>query len=187
MSEKDKVTVTHSSSYRLLHPMHTVLVSCVGKNEKPNIITLAWAMPASINPPLVVLSIASQRHSYNLIEETKEFVVNLPTMTYLKDTLFCGRRSGKTHDKFEETNFTPLPAKKVKPPIIQECIAHLECKLRDTIVTGDHTLFVGEVVKAYADRGVFDKKYDLERAKMVYHLGGDDFAALDPEIFSPDI
>jgi flavin reductase (DIM6/NTAB) family NADH-FMN oxidoreductase RutF len=73
--------------------MHTVLVSCVGKRGRPNIITLAWAMPTSINPPLVAVSIALRRHSYLLIEKTKEFVVNIPTMDILNETLFCGRKA----------------------------------------------------------------------------------------------
>ena len=84
MTEKVKVNV--SSAYQLLHPMHTVLVSCIDKSGKPNIITLAWAMPTSINPPLVAVSIAPRRHSHTLIEETKEFVVNIPTIEILKET-----------------------------------------------------------------------------------------------------
>jgi len=95
MSEKDEVNINPSSTYKLLHPMHTVLVSCVGEDGKPNIITLAWAMPTSVNPPLVAISIRPERHSYAVMEESKEFVVNIPTMKILKETLFCGRRSGR--------------------------------------------------------------------------------------------
>jgi len=184
-SEKTRISL--SSSYRLLHPMHTVLVSCVGQNEKPNIITLAWAMPTSINPPLVAISIAPRRHSHALIEDAKEFVVNIPTMKILKETLFCGRRSGRNYDKFKETGLTPLPAKNVKPPIIKECIAHLECKLHSQFSTGDHTIFIGKIVEAYADKEVFTNKYDLEKAKMIFHLGGNDFATLDPKVFMPKL
>lgn len=184
-SEKTRISL--SSSYRLLHPMHTVLVSCVGQNEKPNIITLAWAMPTSINPPLVAISIAPRRHSHALIEDAKEFVVNIPTMKILKETLFCGRRSGKNYDKFKEASLTPLPAKKVKPPIIKECVAHLECKLHSQFEAGDHTIFVGEIVKAYANKEAFTNKYDLEKARMIFHLGGNDFATLEPKVFTPKL
>jgi len=187
VSKIEKVAVSLSSAYRLLHPMHTVLVSCVGKNGESNIITLAWAMPTSINPPLVAISIAPKRHSHTLIEETKEFVVNIPTMKKLKETLFCGRRSGRNHAKFKEANLTPLPAKKVKPPIIKECAAHLECKLHSQFTTGDHTVFVGEIVEAYVDQGVFTDRYDLEKAKMIFHLGGNNFATLKPEVFTPKL
>ena len=175
MSKKEELDVSPFSAYKLLHPMHTVLVSCVGEDEKPNIITLAWAMPTSINPPLVAISIAPKRHSHKLIGQTREFVVNIPTMKILKETLFCGRRSGRNYDKFKEAGLTPSPARKVKPPIIKECVAHLECKLHSQFSTGDHTVFVGEIVEAYADRGVFTGKYELEKAKMIFHLGGNDF------------
>ncbi|MEM3766596.1 MAG: flavin reductase family protein, partial [Candidatus Bathyarchaeia archaeon] len=186
--EKDVVSVGLSNAYRLVHPMHTVLVSCVGKEGNPNIITLAWAMPTSINPPLIAVSIAPGRHSHSLIEETGEFVVNIPTMDILKATLYCGRVSGRSHNKFKETGLTPLPAKKVKPPIIKECIAHLECKLHSRFPTGDHTIFVGEVVEAYADRDCFSEAgYNLEKAKMIFHIGGNEFATLEPKIFTAKI
>ena len=180
-----KAEVAVSTAYGLLHPMHTVLVSCVGKTGKPNIITLAWAIPASITPPLVAVSIAPKRHSHTLIQATKEFVVNIPTMNILRETLFCGRHSGRDHDKFREAHLTPLPAKSVKPPIIKECVAHLECKLHSQLTLGDHTMFVGEVVEAYADKDVFTDKYDLRKAKMIFHLGGNDFATLEPKILTP--
>ncbi len=167
--------------------MHTVLVSCVGKDRKPNIITLAWAMPTSSNPPLIAVSIAPKRHSHTLINETKEFVVNIPSMKMLRETLFCGRRSGRNRDKFKEANLTPLQAKKVKPPIIKECVAHLECNLHSQFTIGDHTIFVGKIVEAYANKGVFTDKYNLEKARMIFHLGGNDFATLDPKVFTPQL
>jgi len=187
MPEKEMNDVALSSASRLLHPMHTVLVSCKGKTGKPNIITLAWAMPTSVKPPLVAISLRPKRHSYKLIEKTKEFVVNIPTMDILKATLFCGRRSGKTHDKFKETGLTPLPARKVKPPIIKECVAHVECKLHSQYTTGDHTIFVGEIVDAYADKGVFTKEYKLKKARMIFHLGGDEFATLKLKVYRPKL
>jgi len=185
--ETAKSNVNLSSAYRLLHPMHTVLVSCIGKTGKPNIITLAWAMPTSINPPLVAISISPKRFSHTLIEESKEFVVNIPTMNILKETLFCGRKSGRDHDKFKEAGLTPLPAKKVKVPIIKECIAHLECKLHSQFTTGDHTIFVGEIVEAYADKEAFTEEYNLEKVKMIFHLGANEFATLENKIFIPQV
>ena len=183
MTEKRLVDIEYA--LRLVHPMHTVLVSCAGKKGEANIITLAWAMPTSISPPLIAISISPRRHSHSLIEETREFVVNIPTMTILKETLVCGRISGKNHDKFKETGLTPTPSKNVKPPAIEECIAHLECELHSKLTTGDHTIFVGKVVQAYANKETFKEEYDLEKAKMIFHLGGNDFATLDPKVFAP--
>jgi flavin reductase (DIM6/NTAB) family NADH-FMN oxidoreductase RutF len=187
-AEKTLLDVKVSSGYRLLHPMHTVLVSCVGKDGKPNIMTVAWVMPVSLNPPLLAVSIAPKRFSHKLIEENGEFVVNIPTVEILRETLFCGRSSGWEHEKFKEAGLTPMPSRKVKPPIIKECIAHLECKLYSKFTAGDHTIFVGEIVEAYADRRFFTGEgYNLERARMIFHLGGDEFATLEPKIFRPEI
>jgi flavin reductase (DIM6/NTAB) family NADH-FMN oxidoreductase RutF len=185
MNEKEVIAVSPPNALRLLHPMHTVLVSCVGKSGKPNIITLAWAMPTSINPPLVAVSIAPRRYSHSLIEETSEFVVNIPTIEILNETFMCGKISGRDHDKFKEAHLTPLPAMKVKPPIIKECIAHLECKLQSQFTTGDHTIFVGEIVEAYANKETFDGVYKLEKAKMIFHLGGNEFATLKLKAIRP--
>ena len=185
--ETGKVEVPLSSSYRLLHPRLVVLVSCVDKAGKTNIITLAWSMPVSISPPIVAMSIAPKRYSHQLIEETKEFVVNIPTMDIVRETLFCGRRSGRTYDKFKETKLTPLPAKIVKPPIIKECVAHLECRLDQQITAGDHTLFTGRVLTAYANKGVFDEKFDVKKVNTIYHMGGDDFVTITPKIVSPPL
>ena len=183
MSEKTKVNF--SSAYRLMHPMHTVLVSCVGKTGEQNILPIAWAMPASHDPELVAISVSPKRHSHKLIEETGEFVVNVPTVDLIMETVGCGRTSGKNHDKFSETGLTPLPARKVKAPIIKECIAHLECKLHSQFKTGDHTVFVGEIIEAYANKGVFTDKYDIDKARMLFHLGGNVFATLDPKVYKP--
>jgi len=180
-----KVEVDFELAYRLLHPRHTVLVTCVNKAGKANIITLAWSMPTSINPPMVVLSIAPKRFSHGLIEETGEFVINVPTMRRVRQTLFCGRISGVECDKFKETRLTATPAKKVRAPIIKECVAHLECKLVQTIPTGDHTLFVGEVVAAYVNRGVFNKTFNVEKVKPVFHMGGDSFVTISTKVVTP--
>jgi flavin reductase (DIM6/NTAB) family NADH-FMN oxidoreductase RutF len=188
MAKKETVDINPSSASRLIHPMHTALITCVGKTGKPNIITLAWVMPTSINPPLVAISVRPERHSYCLIEETKEFVINIPTMEILKETLFCGRNSGKDHDKFKETRLTKSRSKKVKPPIIKECVAHLECKLHSQFKTGDHTIFVGEIIEAYANKEALkEDKYDLKKAKMIFHSGGNNFVTLNPKVFTPKL
>jgi flavin reductase (DIM6/NTAB) family NADH-FMN oxidoreductase RutF len=172
---EDKITIELSFAYRLLHPMHTVLVTCVGKKGKLNIIPLAWAMPTSHSPPLVAISISPKRYSHALIEKTKEFVINIPTVKIVNETLACGNTSGRDHDKFKETGLTPIPAKKVKTPIIEECLAHLECKLHNQFETGDHTVFIGEIVEAYANKDVFIGKYNKSKTQMLYHLGGNIF------------
>jgi flavin reductase (DIM6/NTAB) family NADH-FMN oxidoreductase RutF len=134
---------------------------------------------------MVAISIAPRRLSHRIIEETGEFVVNVPTMDIVKETLFCGRISGRKHDKFKEAPLTRLRAKKVCAPIIKECVAHLECKLRRKVKTGDHTLFIGEVVASRVNEGIFTDTFKIDRMKPIFHIGGDDFATLSDEVVSP--
>ncbi len=183
MSSKPEVNSQYA--YRLIHPMHTVLVSCVGNAGKPNVTTVAWAMPTSNNPPLVAISLSPQRLTHTLIEESQEFIINVPTLELLQSVYACGSFSGRSFDKFKKAGLTPIPAKKVKAPAIRECIAHLECALDSQTKTGDHTIFVGKVVAAYANVGVFTERYVLEQARMLYHAGGNNFAVLDPKIYKP--
>jgi len=183
VSEKLEVKITYA--YRLLHPMHTVLVSCVGKAGKPNVTTLAWAMPTSNDPPLVAISVSPKRHSHTLIEESQEFIINIPTLELLQSGYACGSLSGRNFEKFKKAGLTPMPAKKVKAPAIRECIAHIECTVDSQITTGDHTVFVGKIVAAYANVGNFTESYNLKTARLLYHAGGNNFAVLDPKTYKP--
>ena len=131
-----------------------VMATCVGNEGKPNIITLGMYMAISLRPPMVCIGVAPQRYSHGLIEETGEFVVNVPSIDLEEEMHYCGMKSGRDVDKFAETGLTPIPAKKVKPPLIKECFSHLECRVVQSHVCGDHTLFVGEVVATSADEDV---------------------------------
>ena len=182
-----KVEVSSGIAYRLMYPRLTILVTSVSKQGKPNIITLAWSLPTSFQPPMVAISIARRRYSHKLIAETKEFVVNIPTIEISKETLFCGRNSGKDCDKFKQTGLTPVPAKVVAPPLIQECIAHLECRVINSLVTGDHTLFIGEVIAASVNKDIFNDKYKAAKIKPIYHIGGDDFLTITPKKIRPGL
>jgi flavin reductase (DIM6/NTAB) family NADH-FMN oxidoreductase RutF len=135
-------------------PSVVVLATCVDGEGKPNIITLGMYMPLSFKPPYVCIGIAPQRYSHDLIAETGEFVINVPSIEYEEDTHFCGIKSGRNVNKFTETRFTLKPAEKVKPPLIEECFGHLECKVVQQHTCGDHTLFVGEVLKASLNEDV---------------------------------
>jgi len=181
----EKIEVESKSAWLLMHPRHTVLVTCADAAGKPNIITLAWSMVTSFNPFMVAVSVGFGRYSHDLIQKGREFVVNIPGMDIVEETLFCGRNSGRDVDKFAATGLTPLPAKHVKPPLIAECVAHLECKLVQEMTTGDHTFFAGQVVAATVNEGIFDRGFVPEKIRPILHNGGDDFVTIDPNVVSP--
>lgn len=175
-----KCEIPLSRSYRLLYPRPVVLVSCIDpESGRPNLITIAWAVPLSISPPLVGILVAPKRHSHRLIEGAGEFVINVPGIELLEKVVGCGKKSGKTHDKFRDFGLTPMPGKKVSVPAVKECAIHMECKLKEAITTGDHTLFVGEVVAAYGDENAFDGDFiNTENLKPIFQVGGDLFTTV---------
>ena len=165
---------------RLLHPRPVVLITSVGKKGKPNIMSVAWISPVSKNPPLIVISVGESHYSHRLIEETGEFVVNIPTEDLVEQVELCGRKSGRCLDKFEASGLTAKPAKTVGAPIIEECIGHLECRVVNKFSAGDHTIFVGKVLAAYADDGLFvDDLWDTSKAKILCHAGSNAYSTLE--------
>lgn len=153
----------------------TVLVSC-SHDGKRNLITLAWTSPVSADPRLVAVAVAPGRFSHDLIRESREFVVNVPSSEILPAVWECGTVSGRDVDKFESAGLTAEQAQSVKAPLVAECFAHIECRVVAAPVLGDHTLFVGEVLAASAELEAFDGHLTLrEPYHTLHHLGGRDF------------
>jgi flavin reductase (DIM6/NTAB) family NADH-FMN oxidoreductase RutF len=170
--------VSLSRFHTLLHPYVTSLVTCCGADGKPNIIAVAWLVPVSVQPPLVGMSIRPTRYSYELIQATGEFVINVAPFEIAGQALYCGRHSGRDVDKFAATRLTPGPAQLVRPPIIQECLAHLECRVVNDLPAGDHRFVIAEVLATSVRPGVLgdDELYDLASAHPLLHLGRNEFA-----------
>jgi flavin reductase (DIM6/NTAB) family NADH-FMN oxidoreductase RutF len=177
MNHKKQVPLSRAN--RLINHGPVILVTCIdpsgnGSPGKANIITLAWNMVLSMSPPMVGIALGRGRYSHELIEKSREFVVNIPSIDLLEATWGCGRVSGRKEDKFARFKLTPLPARRVAVPLIAECSGHMECLVKEAVETGDHTLFVGEVVEALADPSLFsDHWVETERGiQTIHHLGG---------------
>lgn len=137
-----------------LWPMRHYLITCGDIEGKANIIAISFCMPVSKEPPLIACAIGREAYSAELIERTQEFVVNVPPKELEPKVYYCGFHSGYEVDKFKETGLTPEPARRVQASIIAECVAWMECAVRQEVETGDKNLFVGEVLEAYADDAV---------------------------------
>jgi len=143
-------------------PMRHYLITCGQLQVKANIIAVSFCMPVSKEPPLIACAIGRSTYSCKLIQSEKEFVVNVPTKDLEAKVYYCGFHSGYQVDKFKETGLTAKPARMVKTVIIDECVAHMECRLIQVIEAGDKNLFIGEVIEAYADEAVMQKKGKAE-------------------------
>ena len=147
-------------------PLRHYLVTC-GSDGGANIIAVSFCMPVSGEPPMVGCAIGRTAYSGEIILQTGEFVINIPPQELNRQIYFCGYRSGREVDKFAETGLTPLPARHLDAPVIAECVAHMECRVVQTVDGGDKHLFMAEVLEAYADE-------DLERGlrQVEYAAGG---------------
>lgn len=131
-------------------PMRHYLITCGDIQGVSNIITISFCMPVSKDPPMLACAIGRDAYSCGLIKQTKEFIVNVPSKELKRHIYYCGFHSGKDVNKFQETGLTPQPARRLKAPIIEECVAFMECRVEQTVDTGDKRLFVGNVIEAYA-------------------------------------
>ena len=175
MSEKKEVPITHA--VRFIFPLINSLVTCVDRAGKPNIIGISlfnksWGLPCEETDPafgVYYIMVHPARYSHQLIEETGEYVINIPTGDIIEETWYCGTRSGRKFDKFKETKLTPIPAKVVKPPLIKECPVNIECKVVEKIkpMHSKYTFFFGKAVAVHADEGVWDGNIvNLEKCPM---------------------
>lgn len=161
----------------LLAPVPAVMVSCCApeKDAKPNIITVAWAGTINSEPPMVSVSVRSNRFSHQLIAKSQEFVINLVDTAHCKALDYCGVRSGKDVDKWQECGLTPMKALNMEyAPAIADCPAYLSCKVRQAIDLGSHTMFMGEIVGVQVRDDLFaeDGSLHLEKAGLVTYTHG---------------
>jgi flavin reductase (DIM6/NTAB) family NADH-FMN oxidoreductase RutF len=150
----------------LLFPCPVALITCRDDEGRDDIITLAWVGVACSDPPTIGIGIRTSRYSRELIEQSGEFVVNIPTEDQLARTDFCGMISGRDADKWDVTGFTRESARKVRAPMIRECPVNLECVVKESVELGSHRLYLGEVVDTHIDEDVLNAERRIDYAKV---------------------
>ncbi len=142
-----------------LFPIPAVMVSCKGPSGKANIVTIAWTGVMNSDPPLLYIGLRPEgRHSYGIIKESMEYVINIPGARQAKLVDYCGMVSGKDVDKFEAAGLTPVPASQVQAPLIAECPVNIECRVTQVLPLGSHDVFIGEVLAVHYNEDVLDEK-----------------------------
>lgn len=134
----------------ILFPIPIALVVC-GSGDNANIISIAWIGITGSNPPSIGISLKKNRYSLGLIRQTNEFTINIPSSSDMIKADYCGLVSGKSANKFIDTNYTRLKSHKVQAPIIKECPYNIECKVIKEVEIGDWILVIGEIVETHVD------------------------------------
>ena len=164
MREKTTLPSTWSNLWPL--PATTVMVSCVGATARPNVITLGASGIACARPPLISLAFGVKRYSLELVRETGDFAVNVPSSEQAAVTDWCGRVSGRDVDKFREGGLTAVPSERIASPWIGECPVAYECTLWRIVSCGSHDLVLGEVRCVHVDTAALNAAGDaLDPAK----------------------
>ncbi len=154
----------------MIYPLPVVMVSCGSNKGEYNIITVAWTGTICSNPAMCFVSIRPERHSYEIIKRSGDFVINLTTRKLAFATDWCGVKSGKDFDKFREMKLTPAHAHKVKSPLIAESPINIECVVKEIKPLGSHDMFLAEVMAVNVDEKHINKKnneFNLAKAEPI--------------------
>ena len=172
--KKNKADKISWKAGNMLYPLPAIMVSLTDKAGNSNIITLAWAGTICTNPPMLSVSIRPERYSYDIIKETGEFVVNLTTKELTYATDYCGVKSGRDVDKFKEMKLTKIASEKIKAVAIAESPVNIECKVREIIELGSHSLFIADVVNVRVDGKFLDEKgrFNLAKSELIAYSHG---------------
>lgn len=159
----------------MIYPLPAALISCGSNPDEYNLITLSWMGTICSNPPMCYISVRPERHSYEIIKRTGEFVINLTNEEMAFATDWCGVKSGRDYNKFAEMKLTPMKGEIVSAPIIKESPLCIECKVREIIPLGSHDMFISDVVNIQADSKYIDPATDtfkLSEAKLIAYSHG---------------
>jgi flavin reductase (DIM6/NTAB) family NADH-FMN oxidoreductase RutF len=160
----------------LIYPLPAVLVTCGTTPEEYNMLTIAWTGTICTEPPMCYISVRKERHSYDIIRRTGEFVINLTTEEMARATDWCGVRSGRNEDKWKATGLTPMANPHVSAPIIAESPLSICCRVREVKELGSHDMFIADVVGVEADDRYIDPetgKFSLDKANPIVYSHGE--------------
>jgi len=161
-----------SRVYGLLEPGPVVMITTAGR-ERPNIMTMSWHTMMEFEPPTIGCVISNRNYTFDILEETRECVINIPTVELAEKVVAVGNASGRKVDKFAAFGLTPMAASRVKAPLIDECYVNLECRVIDTEMVAPYSFFVLEVVKAWIDASREDPRTIHHRGKGVFMVAGE--------------
>jgi flavin reductase (DIM6/NTAB) family NADH-FMN oxidoreductase RutF len=152
-----------SKVYQLLEPGPVVLLTTAQKG-RTNVMTMSWHMMIEFEPPRIACVVSEGDYSFAALKATDECVIAVPAVKLASKVVKIGNCHGDEVDKFKKFKLTPVPARQVKPPLIEECFANLECKVIDSSMVSKYDLFILEVVRAWIDP-------TQKNSKTIHHQG----------------
>lgn len=164
---------------RLLEPGPVGLLTSRYRSAD-NVMTAAWMMPASLDPPLLAVAIHPGRLTHEYVSKSEFFAVNIANAELLSAVHACGMLTGRSGDKFAAAGLTASDATRLELPLIAECVAHIECGVVNRAAFGDHDLFIAQPLAVVALDEAFDERWLIETdaGRIIHHLRADYYATL---------
>jgi flavin reductase (DIM6/NTAB) family NADH-FMN oxidoreductase RutF len=171
--------LTEFDARRLLAGAPVVLVT-TRWHGVANVMPVAWNMPLSHDPPLVGIAVHPSRHTYDMLRLSEEFALNVPSRRLMNHVQYLGTVSGRDVQKIEMAKLPTFKAQRVDVPLLEGCLAYIECSVEEVLRLGDHHLFVGKVLAAQAEGEAFEEAWLLEDDdyKPLHYLGSELYAIL---------
>jgi flavin reductase (DIM6/NTAB) family NADH-FMN oxidoreductase RutF len=151
------------------------LLTTIDGQGRPNVMAIGWCHVGIVwGKPTCIVYVRPSRFTYANLEQSPEFVVNMPGLELSRATAICGVKSGRDGNKFKLAGLTTAPAKRVKPPIVEHCLLYYECRIlyhtdtnseilnRDILATyfpsrDLHRMFFGEILACYGEPDVLQR------------------------------
>jgi len=154
-------TLKLSKAFTLVEPGPVVLVT-THDGDRANIMTVSWTMVLDFTPTFAITT-GEWNYSFRALRKHRECVVAIPTVDLLDTVIGIGTCSGKDTDKFARFKLTALPSRLIKPPLIKECLANIECRVVDIVKR--HDIVVLQAVAACIDAS--------RKERRTVHAAGD--------------
>ena len=155
-------------------PSPVWVVGTYDENGKPNMMTAAWGGICCSRPPCIYVSLREATYSYDNILKRKAYSVSIPGEERWREVDYTGIASGRETDKFKDTSLTPIKSEVVDAPYVEEYPLILECKIREVVSLGLHTMFVGEIIDVKVDQDVLTNgRPDIQKIRPLLYGSGD--------------
>lgn len=136
--------------------------------------TAAWGGICNSRPPCIYVSLREATYSHGNIMSRNAYTVSIPGEDTWREADYIGIASGRDTDKFLATKITPVNSDVVDAPYVSEFSLVLECRVKEVVELGLHTMFVGEIMDVKADQDILtNNKPDIQKIKPILFGSGD--------------
>lgn len=152
-------------------PSHPVLLMSSRVGRHNTLAPVTWYAPQSIDPPMIAVSLKPSSASCRYARQSGDFILGIPGPNLLKTVHFCGMHSGRDLDKMRHLTVSATRGKNASPLAVQECLANIECRIRDVVTIGNRPLLCAEVISIQANPRMYDNGW-LPHVRLIHHEEG---------------